>query len=260
MPDSTSTTGERTVIVHRHGVLTYVSLALNALILLLILVGVVAHHPRGPEDKGGGDGFARHHEGPGRDGPDWAHFHHGDFSGMGPGGFHGSFGGRDGRGEDCPMGGPGGEARDFGPGDDRGGWGGEPHGFGMGQPRGWGGGPPGDFGGPGMGGHPGMGGFDGGGDGFIGKTPPSAEEMTDRFMLMLAPKLSLTDAESAQVRPIIQNGIEQLQKDMEAQKQAHQKMIEDAKAKIRAVLTPDQQKQFDELTAHMSPPPVPPAK
>lgn len=93
----------------------------------------------------------------------------------------------------------------------------------------------------------------------MGKTPPSAEEMTDRFMLMLAPKLSLTDAESAQVRPIIQNGIAQFQKDMEAQKQSHQKMIEDAKAKIRNVLTPDQQKQFDQMTAAMGGPPSAPA-
>jgi hypothetical protein len=119
-----------------------------------------------------------------------------------------------------------------------------PHGFNLDQPHGWGG--------PG-----GPGGFGGGMDHFQGMTPPTAEAMTDRFMLALDGKLSLTDQESAQIRPIVQDGIAQFQKDMEAQKAAHQKMLDDAKTKIRAVLTPDQQKAFDEMAAGMGAPPEP---
>jgi hypothetical protein len=92
-------------------------------------------------------------------------------------------------------------------------------------------------------------------------TPPSPEAMTDRFMLALTGKLKLTDQESTQIRPILQDQITQFQKDMEAQKAAHQKMIDDAKAKIRPILTPDQQKQFDQMTAGFgAPPPPPPPK
>ena len=46
MPDPTSSSAERTVVVHRHGVLTYISLGFNALILLLILIGIVCRHDR----------------------------------------------------------------------------------------------------------------------------------------------------------------------------------------------------------------------
>jgi Spy/CpxP family protein refolding chaperone len=84
--------------------------------------------------------------------------------------------------------------------------------------------------------------------------PQNAEAMTDRLMLMMTGKLKLTDAESTQIRPIVQGQIEQLQKDMEAQKTAHQKMIDDAKMKIRTILTPDQQKQFDQMMAGMGGP------
>ncbi len=125
--------------------------------------------------------------------------------------------------------------------DDKRGWGGHP-GFGMDGQRGWGE----DHRGPGMGG-----GFGEGGDHSMSGTPPSAEEMTDRLMLMLTPKLKLTDAEAAQIRPVITGDIQQFQKELETQKQEHQKMIEDGKTKIRAVLTPDQQKQFDAMTAEM---------
>jgi Spy/CpxP family protein refolding chaperone len=97
-------------------------------------------------------------------------------------------------------------------------------------------------------------------DHFKPMTPPNSEEMTDRLMLMLGQKLTLTDAESAQIRPVVQGDIAQFQKDMEAQKAAHQKMIDDAKTKIRAALTPDQQKQFDEMTAGFGTPAAAPSK
>jgi hypothetical protein len=118
----------------------------------------------------------------------------------------------------------------------------------MDPPHGWGGGP----GGPG--------GFGGGMDHFKDMTPPSAGEMTDRFMLALDEKLTLTDAENAQIRPIVQDGIAQFQKDLEAQKAAHQKMLDDAKTKIRAVLTPDQQKKFDDMAPGLGAPPPAPGK
>jgi Spy/CpxP family protein refolding chaperone len=76
---------------------------------------------------------------------------------------------------------------------------------------------------------------------------------------MMTQRLSLTDAENSQIKPIVQSSVEQFQKDMEAQKAAHQKMIDDAKAKVRAVLTPDQQKQFDAMTAMLGGPPAAPA-
>jgi hypothetical protein len=235
MPDSTPSTGDRTVVVHRHSALTYISLGFNALILLLILIGIVCghHHKRHHHGEWGGGGF-RHQE--------WADRGDRGFDHHGFGPMHGD---RDDRG-------PG--DRDGG---DRGGWdhhdiGAENHpglddhnpGFGPGGP----GGPKPDFGGFGPGGM----------DHFKPMTPPNAEEMTDRLMLMLDQKLTLTDAESAQIRPLVQGDIAQFQKDMEAQKDAHQKMIEDAKAKVRAVLTPDQQKQFDQLAAGFGAPPPPP--
>jgi hypothetical protein len=223
MPDSIPVTGDRTVVVQRTSWLNCIIFALNIAILIILLC-LLWHHAHAP----------RPDRGP---------------AGMGPQGFaHYQ------RGGDFPPGGPGGpgfgsmnQAREgFGPrggGFGMGGPGGGRHGFGMGQMGGRGG--PGGFGGM-HGGRPDFGG------GFMpeGKAP-SSEEMTDRLMLMLTPKLSLTDAESAQIRPIITADIQQFEKDMEAQKQAHQKMIDDAKTKIRAVLTPDQQKQSDALTAKM---------
>jgi hypothetical protein len=92
---------------------------------------------------------------------------------------------------------------------------------------------------------------------FDEQQPPSAEAMTDHFMLALTDRLSLTDQESAQIRPIVQQDIAQFQKDMAAQKDAHQKMLDDAKTKIRGVLTPDQQKEFDAMTADFGGAPAP---
>jgi hypothetical protein len=235
MPDPTSTTPtDRTVVVQRHSVLTYISLGFNALILLLILIGIVSgHHDKQRHHGDWGGGNCGHHEWAGRGDRDFDH--HG-FGGMRHNGADHGFGDRDGG--------------------DRGGW--DHHDMGMDHPHG----PDGNMlafgpGGPG-GDKPGFGGF-GGMDHFQPMPPPNSEEMTDRLMLMLDQKLTLTEAQSAQIRPLVQGDIAQFQKDMEAQKAAHQKMIEDAKAKVRAVLTPDQQKQFDQLTAGFGGPAAPPA-
>jgi hypothetical protein len=253
MPDSIPVTGDRTVVVQRHSWLNCIILALNItiLIFLLCMIWHHAHMAKQQANRGGAgpQGFANYQRGgfpPGGPG--------------GPGGFGSINQGREGfgpRGGGFGMGGPGGGRHGCGMGQ-MGGRGG-PGGFNMnGGPGGFGQGGPGGFGGM-RGGGPGF------GSGFMAGNPPSSpssEEMTDRLMLMLTPKLALTDAESAQIRPIITSGIQQFEKDMEAQKQAHQKMIDDAKTKIRAVLTPDQQKQFDSLTAGMdgTPPPPPPGK
>jgi hypothetical protein len=231
MPDSTPTTGDRTVVVHRHSTLTYISLGFNALILLLILIGIVTGHHDKREHRGEWGGGGR--------------FEHRHWADRGDRGFDH---------HDCgPM---RGDRDDRGPGDrddgDRGGW--DHHDMGMEDHHRPDGDKP-DFGPGGPGGdQPGFGGM----DHFKPATPPNAEEMTDRLMLMLDQKLALTDAESSQIRPLVQGDIAQFQKDMEAQKAAHQKMIEDAKAKIRAALTPDQQKQFDQLAAGFGAPPPPP--
>ena len=223
MPDSTITPGDRTVVVRRPGVLTYISLGFNALLLLLILIGIVHHHHE--MKQAGHDGGMDRHDWADRDGGGRP----GGFEHMHRGWHHEGFGGPGGEGGSCQMGG-----REHG------------HGFGMREHRGGGDGDRPGFGGPRQEG------LDGGNQGPM--TPPSAEAMTDRFMLMLTEKLKLTDQESTQIRPIVQSGIAQFQKDMETQKQAHQKMIDDAKTKVRAVLTPDQQKQFDEMTAKMGAP------
>jgi hypothetical protein len=221
MPESTSAN-----VVQRPGLLTYISLALNAALLLLILIGIISHHHRQKEQRDHGWGGPRMEE------RGWADRDRegGDFGPheMGPpmmrhGWHHQEFGGGEHGG--CPMEG-------------------DPHGFGDGMP------PDGD-------GRPGPGGF-GGMNHF---QPPTTEAMTDRFMLAMSDKLQLTDPESAQIRPIVQQGIAQLQKDMEAQKEAHDKMLADDAAKIRAVLTPDQQKEFDAMMPGLNAgaPPPPPA-
>jgi hypothetical protein len=222
MPDNIPSSGDRTIVVHRYGALTFISLALNALILLLILIGIVCNHHHRHHHKHGG--WGNHHER-----QDWGN------RGDGRGGFdrHEWNRGNSGGPRDADRG-PGGECK---PGQDGGG-------FGMKNDQpGWGGNKPG-FGAPGMGG-PGFGGM----ENHKPMTPPSAEAMSDRFMLILTEKLALTDQESAQIRPVVQQSIAQFQKDMEAQKQGHQKMIDDAKSKIRSTLDAGQQKQFDQMTA-----------
>jgi hypothetical protein len=227
MPDSTPTT----VVAHRYGALTYISLGFNVLILLLILIGIVCH-PHMRDHRHGGWGGGRFEQREQADRGDGDRFGHHDFGGMRQD--DRGFGDRDGRDMDPHDMGP--DHRDMDMGDRHDG----------GKP------------GPGPGGpKPDFGAFAGGMDHF---KPMNSEEMTDHLMLALDQKLTLTDAESAQIRPLVQDDIAQFQKDMEAQKAAHQKMIEDAKAKVRAVLTPDQQKQFDAMTAGFGAPPAPAAK
>lgn len=113
-------------------------------------------------------------------------------------------------------------------------------------------GAPGMMGGPGdwhghgqdaeMPGGPGMRGMMGGHFG-----PPDPAKMTDGILGFLSNKLTLTDDQKAKIKPLIEQQVAQMQKDMEAQRLAMQKKIEDAKAQIRPLLTPDQQKQLDAL-------------
>ena len=82
--------------------------------------------------------------------------------------------------------------------------------------------------------------------------------MSQDILDHLSQKLSLTDDEKAKVKPILDQQVADIQKQMEAvrdavkkqidaQHEAMKKQIEDAKAKIRPLLTPDQQKQLDAL-------------
>ncbi len=110
-------------------------------------------------------------------------------------------------------------------------------GFGpMGGFRGGPGGPGGGFGGN-MNGGPG-GGSKPGGEGL----PPN-----EAILQMLTQKLSLNDDEKAKVKAIIDSHVAEVQKQMEAQHAAVKAQAEDAKAKIKPLLTPDQQKELDAL-------------
>jgi hypothetical protein len=144
----------------------------------------------------------------------------------------------------------------FGPGQQQGG----PGGFGPGQR--WGG--PGGFGpgnferGPGGGpgpqvqwsGHVGSGGpgFFLASRGFGGPGgPPDPAKMTDAVLNHLTQALTLTDDQKAKIKPIIEQQVADIQKQMEAQRQAMQKEIEDAKTQIKPILNADQQKQLDAI-------------
>jgi hypothetical protein len=109
----------------------------------------------------------------------------------------------------------------------------------FGGPRPWNGGPGPRFPG-GMGGMGGMRGMMG-----DGGRPPDAAQMTDNIMDQLNQRLALTNDERAKIQPMVEEQVAEIQKQMEAQRAAMQKQIEDTKAKIKALLTPDQQKQFD---------------
>ncbi len=128
------------------------------------------------------------------------------------------------------------------------------------------------FGGMGWGGHGGFGmrhnedtdrapsgfGRGPGGPGLFGGGPggpPDPAKMTDGIMAMLSNQLALTDDEKTRIKPIVQDQVAQLQAQREAQRAAMQKQIEDAKAKIRPLLTPDQQKQLDALPVPGQKPP-----
>jgi Spy/CpxP family protein refolding chaperone len=71
--------------------------------------------------------------------------------------------------------------------------------------------------------------------------------MTDSILNHLSTTLTLTDDEKAKIKPIVEQQVAEIQKQMEAQRQALQKQIEDGKAKIKPLLTPDQQKQLDAM-------------
>lgn len=108
-----------------------------------------------------------------------------------------------------------------------------------------------DFGSP-----PGMPGMMGPGPGQNG--PPTPAQMTDKIVNGLTHQLSLTDDQKAKLRPIIEPQVTQMQKDMEAQRQAMQKLMDDTKAKIKPILNADQQKQLDQIKLPPGPPPMPP--
>jgi hypothetical protein len=232
MPDSTTpiTSTEKTVIVNnnlcRLWFLTYISLGLNVLIIVGILVCAILHHHDKKEqgfgggNRLGGDRFGgqgrmdrgqnfRHFGGPGQGwGRPGGGFNGGRFGGNGPG--WNGFRGSNGGGN--------------GPGNNR--FGGGPSAQGFGRPGGFNGGP---------------------GMGMMGGGAPDPAKMTDNIVAMLSNKLALTDDQKAKLKPIIQDQVTQMQKDMEAQRQAMQKRIEDAKAKIKPILNADQQKQLDAL-------------
>jgi hypothetical protein len=72
-------------------------------------------------------------------------------------------------------------------------------------------------------------------------------KMTDAVMNHLSQTLALTDDEKAKIKPIVEQQVQDMQKQRDAQRAAMQKQIEDAKAKIKPLLTPDQQKQLDAM-------------
>jgi len=224
---------DRTVVVNNNHLsrlwtLTIASLALNGLILLLILIALICghhhHHKKHDKHDGGKNNGCMQCQGG---------FHRPGFGRFGGGGMDRGGWGR-------PEMGRGGM--------DQGGWGRG------GMKPGWGGGK----GGPGMMNRGGMG-FGGGmnkgawgggmkpGFGGMGGKMPDATQMTDMILAHLTQQLTLTDDQKAKIKPIIQDQLTQIQKDMTADKQAMQKQIEDGKGKIRPILTADQQKQFDAM-------------
>jgi hypothetical protein len=103
-------------------------------------------------------------------------------------------------------------------------------------------------------GHPGMMGMHGmgpmgmaGGMGRHEHGPADPAKMTDGIMAHLTQQLTLTSDEQAKIKPIIQAQVDQEQKDRETAKAAHEKAMADTKAKIRDLLTPDQQKLLDSM-------------
>ncbi len=208
--------------------LTIASLSLNSLILLLLVIGAVMHHPRKErmedrDERGGPWGCQGDmREWRGGPVPGFCRYN-GDF---GPGPREFGPGDRDFRGGDVGRPGPWNE----GPGR----WGDRD-----GGPRGFGGGPR----------PPGM-------MGFGPKDPHDPAKMTDGILSFLTNKLTLTDDQKTKLKPIIADQVTQMQKDIDAQRQAMQKKIEDAKAKIRPLLNADQQKQLDALPLPGQKPPA----
>jgi len=65
--------------------------------------------------------------------------------------------------------------------------------------------------------------------------------IADHLLVHLDLRLALTEEQKKQIRPILQQETEAVRKTFEQSRQSTQ-------AKIRAVLTPEQQKQFEEMT------------
>lgn len=216
MAETTPT--EKTVVVNsnhlcRLWTLTSISLALNVLILVLLVVGCIIHHHHKLQKHHGGFGGGRGGEGhccmAGHEGCGHG-FHH----------FHGGFGG----GSCMKHGGFGQKRGGFGGGkmgrgEMHGGFGKEHHGDMM-------------------------------GGGMMGRGkngPPDPAKITDAILNHLSAKLTLTEDEKAKIKPIILDQITQAQKDMEATRQTHEKAMQDTRDKIKALLTPDQQKLLDAM-------------
>jgi hypothetical protein len=231
MSDPTPASPEKTVTMDRSQLcrlrtLTYLSLAFNTLILLFIVCAIFHHHKQQQQGFAGQGGWGGNRF-QGQCSMGFGHrFHH----------FGGNFGPGQGWGNRGGFG--GGRFGGNGPGNN--GFNGGP---GM-MNRGPGGNGPGMGGGFGMGG-PGM--MMRGGPGMMAGGPPDPAKMTDNILAMLTQKLTLTDDQKAKLKPIIQDQVTQFQKQMEAQRAAMQKQIEDAKAQIKPILNADQQKQLDAL-------------
>lgn len=227
MAETTPTTSETTVVVNKNHLcrlwtFTLISLSLNALILIILVVGCILHHHM--EGRHHKHGFGcRGHEGCGR----FEKHEHREFHQF-RGGPWGKPGFDRNRFDDEGNGGMG--FRDRGDREDGGDRGPRDGGFGKGP------------GGPGM---MGMGGRGGMGRGPQG--PPDPAKMTDMMLNHLSEKLTLTDDEKAKIKPILEAQAAQMQKDMEAQRATMQKSMEDTRAKIKPLLTPDQQKQLDAM-------------
>lgn len=212
MAETTPPSTEKTVVMNnaplcRLWTFVIISLSLNVLILVALLICAVVHHCRETHPGFGGPGGGQCQMGYGHH---FDHFHGGGMSqGWGRPGGGGEFGGH--------QGGPG-----------------------MMGGRGMGG--PGGFRGHGGGGM--MGGRDMGPG---SSTPPDPAQMADMILNHLSSKLTLTDDEKAKIKPIIEQQTAQMQKDREAQHQDMLKSVEDTRAKIKPLLTPDQQKELDAL-------------
>jgi len=244
-PNPTPPSTEKSVAVNnfpslrRLWTLSIISFAFNGLILVLLVVGIVAHRPHAgfapgprwmpPIDRPGFSEMPPPIGGPGSDRiPP-------PVGGPGFGGIPPPVGGPGFGGMPPPIGGPG--------------FGGMPPPVGG---PGFGGMPP-PIGGPGFGGMPppiGGPGSDNMPDTGIGQRPkgpllPAA--MADIVLSRLAEKLTLTDDEKAKIRPIIEQQVADFEKQMEVQHAAVQKQFEDTKAAIKPLLDADQQKQLDSL-------------
>ena len=159
--------------------------------------------------------------------------HHGGFKGQENEGFQHGGPGFGGPGHfEGGMGGPG----RFGGGEEHGGFG---HAWGDGKFEGHEGG----FG------HDGGPGHEGG--------PIDPQEMANHHLDRLSEQYALTDAQKNQIRPILVQAATDGQKSMEDEQKARTAAREAIRAKIRAVLTPDQQKQFDQESQEREHPQAP---